>query len=482
MRALFAAAASAVICVAAASADFSWVRGANYVPSYSHNDVQTLVDYNPATVEQELGFAAQSGFNAVRTFLHSLPWLYNASAFSANLRHFVRTLERNNLTAQLVIFDSCFGDVNANLTWITDGLYKNASWIPNPGPAKVADEASWPLLEAYVADVVAAVGASRAVFIYDVHNEPDFTLPNIVPFISHFSALVSKLDPTRPTTVGIANADDQSRVQDLVSALSFHDYVGNSQRLRSTIEQQQANAAALGKGIVLTESMSRPSDLLSAVLPAVTGCLSTPPAPPIGFFVWELMLGVDQFNNDWRLPYQGLVYSAAAASPPWSRVPGSWWSEDERALFSAYAAVPAGRCPAPSNASTFVPDTDGRIAYAPDGAWTAWSGAGPVDGTLHYANTIATAEAKLPGCTDVALVLKRGPDCGILDVYLDGALVAPRVDSFAADVEWGFALPLGSGLSAMQPHTVLVVSTGTKNASSTNSYVQLVGLLLKGLI
>jgi hypothetical protein len=472
--------------VPAAPPDWSWVRGVNYVPSTSHNDVATFQDYDPALVEVELAFAAQSGFNAVRTFLSSLPWLYNASAFENNLGHFVRALERNNLTSQLVVFDSCFGNVNANLTWITSGLYQNFSWIPNPGPQRIADETAWPALEAYVAAVVRVVGNSPAVFLWDVHNEPDFTLPHIDAFISHFAGVLARLDSSRPITAGIASSSQQGRVQGVVSALSFHDYDGGAggANLRAAVTQQQALAASLGKGVLLTECMSRPSDLLSAVLPAVSGCLTSgsPKEPGIGFFVWELMLGVDQFNSDWALPYQGLVNPSAAAAPPWGRVPGSWWSADERTLFAAFAAAPPGRCPAPSNASTFIPDTDPRVSYAPGGAWTAWRGAGPVDGTLHYTNAVATAEAALPGCTDVALVVKRGPDCGIMDVYLDGALVAPAFDSYLAEVDWGFTLPLGFGLSATQPHTVLVVATGKRNPASGNSYAQVVGLAVRGVL
>ena len=465
-----------------ASLDFSWVRGVNYVPSYSHNDVATFQDYDFALVEQELGWAAASGFNAVRTFLHSLPYFYNASAFTANLAHFVATLEHNNLTAQLVVFDSCFGDVNANLSWITSDLYKNYSWIPNPGPSMIADESTWPALDEFVTAVVSVVKNSRAVFLWDIHNEPNFQLPNIVPFIAHTAQVLRKLD-SRPITSGIASAAEQHFVQDIVSALSFHDYDGSlgGAPLRATIDAQQALAASLEKGLLLTESMSRPSDLLDAVLPAVTGCVSSPPSPRIGYFLWELMLGVDQFNNDWDRPFQGIVFPSAASNPPWNKVPGAWWSADERALFSAFAATTA-RCPQPSNATTFIPDTCSCIEYGPPEAWTAWQGDGPVDGTLHYSNTIATAEVTLPGCTEAALVIKCGPDCGIMDVYFDGVLVAPNVDSFSTSVDWGFRIPLGGGLNPNSPHTALVVATGRSNPASSNAYTQVVGVELKGVL
>ncbi len=49
--------------------DFSWVRGANFVPSYARNDVQIWMDYDPVVVDRELGYAAKLDLNCVRVFL-----------------------------------------------------------------------------------------------------------------------------------------------------------------------------------------------------------------------------------------------------------------------------------------------------------------------------------------------------------------------------------------------------------------------------
>lgn len=213
---------------AATHDDFAWVVGINYVPSTAHNDVAFWQDYNETLVDSELVYASSSGFNAVRVFLHSLPWQYDPQAFTSHLGHFVASAEALGLTSELVLFDSCFGDVNANVTWITSGLYKNATWIPNPGPAAVANASSWPLYDAYVAAVLGVVGTSRAVFLWDIMNEPAFgDGPGVVAFIAHMSALVAATDPaSRPRTVGIASSSQQALVQEHVSLLSFHNYNG----------------------------------------------------------------------------------------------------------------------------------------------------------------------------------------------------------------------------------------------------------------
>jgi hypothetical protein len=386
---------------AASPDDFRWVRGVNYVPSTSHNDVATFQDYNATLVEIELAFAAASGFNAVRVFLSTLPWLYDAAAFRGRLAHLVATLEALGLTSQLVLFDSCFGAETANVSWITSGAYKNASWIPNPGPAIVANESAWALYDKYIADVASVAGASRAVLVYDLHNEPNFSVPHMVDFIRHVGEVLQAVEgaAARPRTVGIAYSSQQGLVQDAVTLLSFHNYDGSGGGLGLTLDiaGQRALADANKKALLLTETMARPTDLLTSVLPAVSGCInvsSFTPAPDapfersagflpagddllvgapgefsldaaiawcranascaaltyegppdsvpsassvyfklagsgvtadaswqtfarpaalaaasaVGFFVWELMLGVDQFNDDWSAPYQGMVY------------------------------------------------------------------------------------------------------------------------------------------------------------------------------
>ena len=50
------------------SRNLSAIRGANYVPSYARNDVATWMDYDPAVVDRELGYAERLNLNTVRVF------------------------------------------------------------------------------------------------------------------------------------------------------------------------------------------------------------------------------------------------------------------------------------------------------------------------------------------------------------------------------------------------------------------------------
>jgi hypothetical protein len=219
--------------------------------------------------------------------------------------------------------------------------------------------------------------------------------------------------------------------------------------------------------------MSRPGDLLSAVLPAVYGCYGGINAP-IGFFVWEAFLGVDQFDSNWTLPYQGLLYPAAAGL---GRA-GTWWSPAEQSLWANWSAGGTGDAscaPAPVTNYTAVDDWDPRIDYAPAAAWTAWVGGGPRHGSLHYADTAgATAAITLTGGVQYSVVHKAGPDCGMVAVVWDGVAVGV-LDTYDVSVSWGVEFDLPSVGPPSQAHTLLLNATGRANPSSTNAYVQLVG-------
>ena len=463
--------------------DLRWIRGVNYVPSTSHNDVATWQDYNRTLVEEELEYAASIGFNAIRMFLSSLPWLYNRSAFLDNLDHFITTLERFNLTSQLVVFDSCFGNVNANISWIESGEYQNFTWIPNPGPYIVSSGASsWSIYDGYLDDIITTVGSSKAVLLYDLHNEPDFSVNLMVDFIQYTANKIKALDKQgRLITVGIASSNQQSLVQEIVTSLSFHNYNGNEDglALSNDIASQRALALSLNKPLLLTETMSRPNDLLVSVLPAVYGCFNESSSildSTVGWFIWELMLGKDQFNNDFLNPYQGLLF------PSWKgpSVGGQFRYKDEEALLRQYFTSPFGSPPCPSANSSFIPDTSSQWTWSPMDLWTAWSGSGPPLGTLHYANeggavaTLSPFPINSGRISAVKLVYKRGPDCGYFSISVNGVVNITNFDSYDENVNWEAELnvPLPQ---PMNDYVIDIIAMGSSNSSSSNTYVQIVG-------
>jgi len=230
--------------------------------------------------------------------------------------HFLSTCAFHGVRAYVVLLDSCFGDDVPDDSWVTSGRYKNSTWTPNPGKGVVADRSQWPAVEEYVRAVVAPYRDDSRILAIDVMNEPDFNAPLTREFVLQFALLVTQLQPRAYITVGVAYSTQLPYVSQAVSLLSSHSY-----RPRSTFASDVTSLLSLGaklrKPALFSECMGRSKQELCAdVAPAVRQ-----PSQPIGFIVWELMLGVDEFNHPTPAgPYQGLLHASN----------GSWWSEAEK--------------------------------------------------------------------------------------------------------------------------------------------------------
>jgi len=116
--------------------------------------------------------------------------------------------------------------------------------------------------------------------------------------------------------------------------------------------------------------------------------------------------------------------------------------------------------------------SEGLISYS--AGWTCWRGQGPRGDGLHYANTAgATATWETHG-SDVTLIHKTGPDCGLVRVLIDGQPATQAgFDTYAPTVEWNHRRVLATNLPPGR-HTVTLVVVGRKNEQSSNTYVQIV--------
>lgn len=268
--------------------DFSWIRGANYTPSYAPNDVVIWRDFDAAVVDRELGYAADLGLNSVRTFLNYIVYEADPEGFARRFESYLALCERHGLRAMPVLFDSCFGQ-EPTLDW-------NGHWVMNPGTSREHPD-FWPKLEPYIEVLVGRHRGDERVAIWDIMNEPVFS-PGTVAFVKHWSARVRDIDSTHPVTVSVAGglafanafADDQD-------VIAMHSYSFPMPMLRYQIDLMLDLGRAKGKPVIITEfgmpgSGQSYEDALGVL--RETG---------IGWYFWELMIAATQFRN-----IQGVLY------------------------------------------------------------------------------------------------------------------------------------------------------------------------------
>lgn len=288
---------SGVLSAAEAAPDFSDMRGANYVPSYARNDVQIWLDYDPAVVDRELGYAARLKLNTVRVFLQYAVYERDRRLFLDRFESFLSLCAKHQIRMMPVVFDSCFGEF-PDLE-----QYPRKDWMACPGQNRLGRE-HWPQLEQYVRDVVGGHKNDPRIALWDVMNEPTCTSFNkpadrelIWSFLRHMLDYVKQVDPQHPRTVGVEHSSLIPQVLDKLDVLATHNY---RRDLREDLRAVKELGRQHGKPVIINEVAGRPQQPYSYVMPIVA-------EEKVGWCFWELMIGRTQFSQG-PTPYQGVIY------------------------------------------------------------------------------------------------------------------------------------------------------------------------------
>lgn len=202
--------------------DYSWVRGTHY-----------RINGDAAKTARELGYGRRVGLNAVRFWTSIGEWSKNPRAAEEKYRAFVRQAWECGYYSMPILFNG-------------NGL----------DPAMLEGE-SRARCEAYATGVVNALKTEPGLLMWDVMNEPAYNAwvgeapseeekarrrEKTHEFARRAAALVKKLDPFSPVTLGCANPGEAAKTADCVDVLSFHDYSST----RGDVERNYALMEALG--------------------------------------------------------------------------------------------------------------------------------------------------------------------------------------------------------------------------------------------
>ena len=204
------------------------MRGANYVPSYARNDVQTWMDYDPAVIDRELGYAAKLKLNVVRVFLQVAVYEAAPQRFLDNLENLLSLCAKHQIRLMPVLFDSCFDPQTVNLK-----DYHDKKWMPSPGFSRLGAQ-DRPAMERYIHAVVGAHKDDQRIVLWDVMNKPESTAhygdwerggrATIDAFVRWSLRRVKEEKPTQPLTIGWAYQNNNIVSIDLVDVICIHQY------------------------------------------------------------------------------------------------------------------------------------------------------------------------------------------------------------------------------------------------------------------
>ena len=152
-----------------------WLVGCNFIPSTAENTIEMWQEetFDIKTIDLELSYAQDLGFNIVRVFLHYLFWQQNPIGFKQRIKKFLKIASSHKIKTMFVLFDDCWNK-EAHLGPQEPPIpsVHNSRWVQCPGDSEVTNSTVYQTLSNYVIDLLTSFGEDSRVAIWDLYNEP----------------------------------------------------------------------------------------------------------------------------------------------------------------------------------------------------------------------------------------------------------------------------------------------------------------------
>jgi len=185
-----------------------WQSGCNYIPATAINTIEMWQEesFEPVTIDRELGWAEELGFNTMRVFLNSLVWKHDPDGFKKRIEKFLTISDAHKISAIFVFFDDCWNE-ESSLGKQPDpkpGVH-NSGWVQDPARSLRSDTIKlYSELEKYIKDIITTFEDDDRVLMWDLYNEPG---PGSISLLKNAYKWAREINPSQPLTSGINNLD-----------------------------------------------------------------------------------------------------------------------------------------------------------------------------------------------------------------------------------------------------------------------------------
>lgn len=301
-------------------AEQPWLVGCNFTPSTAVNQLEMWQadSFDPETIDRELGWAADIGFNSIRVFLHNLLWEQDREGLLRRVDQFLTIADKHGIGVMLVPLDGVW-DPQPKLGKQREPRphVHNSGWLQAPGAEILGDPKRHDSLRPYIYGLIHHFRNDERVQVWDLFNEPDnpnrnsygrdgtrTELPEdkkermATMLLKKVFVWAREADPSQPLTAGVWRGDwsnhdtltEYNRVMlDESDIVSFHSY-GNLDFTVTRVDQLRR----YNRPMLCTEYMSRGS---GSTFDPVMGYLKK---HKIGAYNWGLVAGKTQTNYPWE--------------------------------------------------------------------------------------------------------------------------------------------------------------------------------------
>ena len=293
-------------------AEQPWLVGCNFNPSTAINQLEMwqAETFDPETIDRELAWAEQLGFNTVRVYLHHLLWEQHARGLLHRMETFLDIADAHDIGVMFVLLDGVWDPYpRLGEQPEPEPHVHNSGWVQSPGVKLLRDPERHDELKGYIKGVVGHFRKDRRVHAWDIFNEPENT--NRSSYGSHEPDNKAELSlmllkkaftwarqarPTQPITAAVWAGDWSEEKLSPVNrfmleqsdVITFHCYSD-----LATTEARVESLKRYLRPIICTEYMARPaSSTFKDILPYFK-------AQHVGAYNWGFVAGKTQTIYPW---------------------------------------------------------------------------------------------------------------------------------------------------------------------------------------
>jgi hypothetical protein len=257
------------------SSDQPWLLGCNFIPSTAINQLEMwqAESFDPTTIDRELGWASDLGFNIIRVYLHDLLWEQDCDGFTERIERFLEIASRHRIGVMFVLFDDVWSPTfSLGPQPAPHPGRHNSGWVQSPGLAVLdayeSDPSITTRLEAYVRGMLDRFKGDTRVLVWDLYNEPG-GFPSsrrepvgeaCLPLLRDVFEWAHEIRPSQPLTCGLWSAPRAPVVPAIrelqlgrSDVVSFHHY-GSDIELEELIAELKSQTK---RPLICTEYLAR---------------------------------------------------------------------------------------------------------------------------------------------------------------------------------------------------------------------------------
>lgn len=276
-----------------------WLRGSNFIPSTAINQLEMwqAETFDTATINRELGWAEDIGFNSMRVYLHHLAWELDSTGFKDRVNQYLTIADKHNISTLFVLFDDCWNPTyQAGKQPNPKPGIHNSGWVRDPGDKIHQDTTLYTVLRRYTKSVLSHFANDKRIVLWDLYNEPgnsDYGNKSM-PLLRKVFQWGREVNPSQPLSVGVWNKDlvDLNNYQLANSDITtYHNY------MEPEIHKQWIDSLrTYGRPLICTEYMARTrNSYFNNIMPMLK-------EENIGAYNWGLVAGKTNTIYAWDTP------------------------------------------------------------------------------------------------------------------------------------------------------------------------------------